>query len=411
MAFGSRGGREDDIATLVAKKQYAKAIEIIREQLKAKGADSRMRLQLADVLVLAGRVQEVVAVLLPLADEYARDGFAAKAISVLKRIQKIDPSRRDIESRLAGLIEEKQRLATVTLPPPPRLPEIGIEEIGDEPGFGIGEADQGEGLEIGIGTLGGEAIETPTPNVPPEAIPEIGLSLAAEEEPPEIALAPVEAAVLRPTPTPAPVVDRDLVTDEGEALVLEADVLEALPIEEEEPLPADPMTDDLFAQELLSALEEAIPSPSSQPSQSPAQGAPGAPGGTQIVVSPLFKDFSVDELVMVIQGLRLLIHEPGDVILNEGEAGNSLYMLTSGKVKAFRRSATGRSVLVGELTEGGFFGEGSILTGKPRNATVVAASRCELLELDRPTLESIAAAHPHVWDVLREFAERRMKGA
>jgi CRP-like cAMP-binding protein len=170
----------------------------------------------------------------------------------------------------------------------------------------------------------------------------------------------------------------------------------------------EPMSGELFAQELLSALEDAFP---------PAlgKGAPAAPAAgqgspesaTQIVVSPLFKDFTVDEMVAVIQGLELLSFEPGDVILHEGEPGHSLYMLASGKVKIFRRNASGRSALVGELAEGAFFGEGSVLTGRPRNATVVAASRCELLELDRARLEAITKTHPRVWDILRDFAQKR----
>jgi CRP-like cAMP-binding protein len=60
------------------------------------------------------------------------------------------------------------------------------------------------------------------------------------------------------------------------------------------------------------------------------------------------------------------------------------------------------------MSEGAFFGEISVLTGKPRSATVVAATACELLELDRPTLDGITTTHPHVWDVLREYADRRM---
>jgi CRP-like cAMP-binding protein len=66
-------------------------------------------------------------------------------------------------------------------------------------------------------------------------------------------------------------------------------------------------------------------------------------------------------------------------------------------------------VLLGELTEGAFFGEGSILTGQPRAASVVAWSACELLELDRATLDSIVATHPHVLDVLKEFGAKRSR--
>ena len=57
--------------------------------------------------------------------------------------------------------------------------------------------------------------------------------------------------------------------------------------------------------------------------------------------------------------------------------------------------------------QGAFFGEMSILTGQPRAASIVALNSCELLELDRPTLDGITKSHPHVWDVLREFAEKR----
>ena len=131
-------------------------------------------------------------------------------------------------------------------------------------------------------------------------------------------------------------------------------------------------------------------------------------GGSQIVVSPLFRDFSVDEMVAVIQGLSLLSFARGDVILREGEPGDRLYMLTSGMVRAFRRDgASGRQLRVADLKEGAFFGEVSILTGGPRTATVAALTPCELLELDRPTLDSIRETHPHVWEVLEDFARQR----
>jgi len=136
MALRLGQARGEDVADLIARKQYAKAIEIIKAQLGSDRNDPRIRLQLADVLVMAGRPPEAVAVLIPLADEYARDGFAAKAVAVLKRIQKIDPQRRDVEARLAGVIEQKQKEATLPLiAAPPRL-EFGFEEI--QPGLELG---------------------------------------------------------------------------------------------------------------------------------------------------------------------------------------------------------------------------------------------------------------------------------
>ena len=114
------------------------------------------------------------------------------------------------------------------------------------------------------------------------------------------------------------------------------------------------------------------------------------------------EDFTDDELLAVIRGLRLLTFEPGDVIITEGEPGQSLFVLTTGTVKVFLRDPAGRNVALCPLGEGAFFGEIATLSGRPRSATVTAASRCELLELDKAALEAILKVHPRVRDVLEE---------
>ena len=57
LGFGAKG--EEDVIALISKKNYAKAIEV----LKKGKADPRAKMQLADVLVLAGKGREAVAVL------------------------------------------------------------------------------------------------------------------------------------------------------------------------------------------------------------------------------------------------------------------------------------------------------------------------------------------------------------
>jgi hypothetical protein len=417
--------KDEDVTALIARKNYSRAIEVIRVQLETRRNDPRVRLQLADVLVLAGKGPQAIPILMGLADEYARDGFAAKAISVLKKIQKIDPGRREVESKLASLIQEKQSQATVAAPARGGF-DIGIEEIGSEPELEIGMESMGASsapavealpaieavpvvepepsLELGVEPAAGQAVEAappvqsapPAPAAPPE---EPAPALIFEEEPLDISVEPEplagDALILEPEAvTASPVVDRDFIEEEG--------ALEPLPAE-------DPMTDGAFANELMSLVDDAFrdfPTAEDGSLALPQTEAPA--GGNQIVVSPLFRDFSVDEMVAVIQGLRLLSFERGEVILREGQPGNSLYMLTAGKVRAFVKKA-GKQQKLGDLEEGAFFGEVSILTGQPRTATVAALSYCELLELDRPTLDSIAARHPHVLDVLKEFAQQRLQ--
>src|SRR5262249_52386849 len=107
----------DQVQDLIAKKNFPKAIELLRAQTQAKPHDRRPRLQLADVYVMAGQDRLAVPVLMTLADQEASDGFAAKAIAILKRIEKIEPGRRDVEERLAKLIQDKSR-RTSSIPRP-----------------------------------------------------------------------------------------------------------------------------------------------------------------------------------------------------------------------------------------------------------------------------------------------------
>ena len=142
----------------------------------------------------------------------------------------------------------------------------------------------------------------------------------------------------------------------------------------------------------------------------PAEGAAGEPSrlgsvrgyGPGLSASPLFADFNDDELLAVIRGLRLLSFDTGDIIITEGEPGQSLFVLATGTVKVFVKDPQGINVALVPLGEGAFFGEIATLSGRPRSATVTAASRCELLELDKPALESIVKVHPRVRDVLEE---------
>ena len=72
-------------------------------------------------------------------------------------------------------------------------------------------------------------------------------------------------------------------------------------------------------------------------------------------------------------------------------------------MKVFVRNTLGHNVLVGRLGEGDFFGEISLLSGRPRSATITGASACELLELDKPTLERVCAEHPRVRSVMEDI--------
>lgn len=336
--FGGAAPKGVSVDDLIAKKKYGQAVELLLEQFKQGARDARLRMQLADVMVLSGKGKEAIPILQGLADEYAAEGFAAKAIAVLKKIDKIQPGRADVANKLASQVEKKKSDAPSTQSfRAPAVPEFGMEEIGME----------------------AEPVAAPV--------------AAAPAPPPP-----------RPAPAPMPAVPDDLL---------------AIPDLEPaaEPAAGPEMGDGFLEDSLLGVIQEALSAPSAA-AQAPRQ---------EFVASPLFSEFSQDELVAVIEGLELIAFEPGDIVISQGEPGNSVFILTTGTVKAFVRDQNGHNVKVREMAEGAFFGEISILTGAPRTATVTAASPCEMLVLDRPTLDRICADKPRVMEVLQEFHRQR----
>lgn len=327
------------VQDLIAKKNFPKAIEALRGQTQAKPHDRRLRLQLADVYVMAGRDREAIPVLLTLADQEASDGFAAKAIAILKRIEKIEPGRRDVEDRLAKLIQDKSR-RTMSVPKPANLPPTSSSGMS----FGFEEIDSSSEIELGVSAPA-------APEAPPAAEPDLGF----EALPADVAFTP-EPALPPPAAAPAP----DLVAEFDDSFAVEPEV----PAEEE---------------------------------------APKAQG----LSTPLFDGFSPEELLAVMRGLELVSFEAGDVIVAEGAAGDSMFILTSGKVKAYVKTPKGKSLKVQEFEEGDFFGEISVLTGKPRTATLTAAVDCDCLELTRAALDEITKTHPGVREVLKKFQKER----
>jgi hypothetical protein len=348
---GARGGSPASAQArdLIARRSYSKAIELLRVELTRRRGDDRLRIQLADVLALAGRKDEAVEMLNVLSDDLALAGQAAKAIAALKRIQQIEPGRADVEEKLSYLILHQSRpsfdpWSKARKEVEPVAIIDGRGEAPSGPGFGMEEIADETGIELGAGPA-------PTLASQPAAAP--SQATGAQEQAPQA-----------PEPSLAELFGDD---DARDALV--------------------GMLEDVFT-----------------PVAGPAESAPGE---IKLVDTPLFKDFSQEELVAVIRGLRLHTHAPGEIVCSAGEPGDSLFILTTGSVRAYMRDKRGKHVQVREMFEGEFFGEMSILTGNPRSATITTSSDCELLELDRLTLNQISATHPNVRQVLQDFYKKR----
>ena len=121
----------------------------------------------------------------------------------------------------------------------------------------------------------------------------------------------------------------------------------------------------------------------------------------------LFRPLSDDELRMASARCRPLHYAAGERIIDEGEPGDSFFIVDRGEVEVTKEMGGVRRTLA-RLMEGQFFGEMALLTGEKRAATVVAATDVDLFTLDKTGFHDIIVGNPAIAvDISTILSERR----
>ncbi len=84
----------------------------------------------------------------------------------------------------------------------------------------------------------------------------------------------------------------------------------------------------------------------------------------------------------------------GDVLMEQGQPGDSGYLMLSGRLRIYMRDERGTERMIREIGRGEVIGEMSLFTGEPRSATVVAVRDSVLVKLDKPQFDGLARAEP-----------------
>ena len=105
--------------------------------------------------------------------------------------------------------------------------------------------------------------------------------------------------------------------------------------------------------------------------------------------SILFRELPAEDLAAVAAAVKPEEHKRGGFVVREGEAGERLYIVLSGRLEVRRDYAPGRSEPVAEMEEGDVFGEIALLLGGPRTRSVRSLGRSVLLALDKADFERL----------------------
>lgn len=94
----------------------------------------------------------------------------------------------------------------------------------------------------------------------------------------------------------------------------------------------------------------------------------------------------------------------GETLMSQGDPGDSLYMVLSGRVRVYVNN-----LIVREISRGEVVGEMSLFTSAPRSATLIAIRDTVLVRLDRPDFDHLLATKPEVSTALTKQIIHRLQ--
>ena len=97
------------------------------------------------------------------------------------------------------------------------------------------------------------------------------------------------------------------------------------------------------------------------------------------------------------------------IIFSEGDPGDHLYIITSGKVKIGHRLPDGREGLIAIMGPTDMFGELAVFDPGPRTSTVTTLTEVHAAQMDRQALRSWIAEYPEIAEQLLRVLTRRLR--
>jgi len=123
--------------------------------------------------------------------------------------------------------------------------------------------------------------------------------------------------------------------------------------------------------------------------------------------TPLFSALDGASLRQLLEGVEVVELDAEQELFHQGDPGsNCLYVIAEGAVVPIAEGETRKKLAV--LEEGDFFGEISLVTERPRSATIEALVDTKLLAIPRGLLAELVERQPAVLEVLLRYLRDRL---
>lgn len=125
----------------------------------------------------------------------------------------------------------------------------------------------------------------------------------------------------------------------------------------------------------------------------------------------LFSELPAEDLRELAARMQTRDYATGAIIVGQEDRGDSLFVVTEGKVKVVLYGESGREIILSMFRPGELFGEMSLLDNQPRSASVIAVEPTKALVLERAAFERHLKAHPDAALAILAEMSRRLRQA
>jgi CRP/FNR family transcriptional regulator, cyclic AMP receptor protein len=125
--------------------------------------------------------------------------------------------------------------------------------------------------------------------------------------------------------------------------------------------------------------------------------------------SGIFQGVDADASESLAKEMEIIDVRKGEVVFSEGEPGDSLYIVLTGKIKVGRRAADGRQNLIAVMGPSDMVGELSLFDPGPRTATATAVLDTRLARLRKQALRPWLTNRPEIAEQLLRVLARRLR--
>lgn len=128
----------------------------------------------------------------------------------------------------------------------------------------------------------------------------------------------------------------------------------------------------------------------------------------RIIKTSVFPEISAAELAELVSKSEQKQFNKGEVLFQEGDPADALYIILKGSVKVSKRNFAGVNVAQTYLSAGNYVGEMALLSNSTRSATVSAAVRCETLKISKEQFDLLLKNNPKTAETMELVSRQRM---